>query len=197
MRIYKDEHIEYLRKITPGKLNKEVTKLFNKKFKMNITENQIHSLKSRYGIKSGVVTRFNKGNVPFNKGKKGYYSPGSEKGWFKKGNKPKNTMPIGTELMKSDGYVYVKIDDPSKWKQKHRIIWEKAYGPYSTKTHVVIFKDGNRENFKLDNLELITRKQLAILNKNNLLSKDKELTETGLIVGKIIEARSRRIKNEK
>jgi hypothetical protein len=194
---YTDEHIQFLKENTPGKSNKETTQLFNKKFKLKISEDRIKSLKSRYKIISGVNTQFKKGNISHNKGKKGYYTPGSEKGWFKKGNKPKNTMLVGTELMKADGYVYIKVEDPNVWKQKHKLIWEKENGPYSTKTHVVIFKDGNRDNFTLDNLQLITRKQLAILNRNNLLSKDKDLTETGLLVGKIIEARARRRKNEK
>ncbi len=197
MRKYTDEHIEYLREIVPGRLNDEITKMFNAKFNMNVTEDQMKSLRGRYYISSGVVTKFNKGNVPHNKGMKGYCAPGCEKTWFKKGHKPKQYLPVGTELMKSDGYVYIKISDPNKWRQKHRIIWEEKHGPYSTKTHVVIFKDGNRENFDLDNLQLITRKQLAIVNRNHLLTNNKELTETGLIIGQILEVKARRKKNEK
>ncbi len=197
MKKYTDEHIRYLKEISPGKLNGEITRLFNEKFDMDVTKDQIKSVRGRFYINSGVDTRFNKGDVPHNKGLKGYYAPGSEKGWFKKGNKPYQYCPVGTELMKSDGYVYIKIADPNIWKQKHRLIWEEVHGPYSTKTHVIIFKDGNRENFNIDNLQLITRKQLAIVNRNHLLSKDAALTETGLLVGKILEAKSRRKKNEK
>jgi len=37
-RKYTDEHIDYLREISPGHYNDEVTKLFNERFGMNVTE---------------------------------------------------------------------------------------------------------------------------------------------------------------
>jgi hypothetical protein len=41
---------------------------------------------------------------------------------------------------------------------KHRLIWEQAYGPMPKGT-IIIFKDKNRRNFALDNLEAITLKE--------------------------------------
>jgi len=35
---YTKEHIEYLREITPGRTNKEITKMFNEKFNLNIVK---------------------------------------------------------------------------------------------------------------------------------------------------------------
>ncbi|MEN6487843.1 MAG: HNH endonuclease [Smithella sp.] len=63
---------------------------------------------------------------------------------FKKGNKPANWVPIGTERTNRDGYVEVKIADGrlnKNWKAKHIFIWETANGPVP-KGHVVIFGDG-------------------------------------------------------
>lgn len=53
-RVYTDEHIDYLREITPGRYNDEITKMFNAKFNMNATETAIRTLRQRNGIKSTV-----------------------------------------------------------------------------------------------------------------------------------------------
>ncbi|MGE4321043.1 MAG: HNH endonuclease signature motif containing protein [Acholeplasmataceae bacterium] len=208
-RLYTQDIIDYLKEISHHRYNKEITAMFNKKFNVDFTEKSIAACRYSHGIKNNIdatfkkgtrfspSTEFKKGMVPANKGMKGVYAPGCEKTWFKKGHKPKNYLPVGTELMKSDGYVYTKIADPNKWKQSHRILWESVNGSYSTKTHALIFKDSDRTNITIENLELITRRQLAILNKNNLITKDKDLTETGLIIGQILEVKARRKKNEK
>lgn len=51
---YTKEHIEYLRKIAPGRYSDEITEMFNKKFKMNVTESAIKTLKERHKIQSNV-----------------------------------------------------------------------------------------------------------------------------------------------
>jgi hypothetical protein len=109
---------------------------------------------------------------------------GGEETQFKKGNRPHNYKPVGTERVNGEGYVDVKVADPNKWRSKHILIWEKENGPVP-KGHVIIFGDGNRLNLELDNLILVSRKQLAILNKNNLIQKDADLTRTGIIVADI------------
>jgi len=51
---YTKEHIDYLREIAPGRYNDEVTRLFNERFDMNVTEKAIQTLRTRHGIKLGV-----------------------------------------------------------------------------------------------------------------------------------------------
>ena len=41
-------------------------------------------------------------------------------------------------------------------------------------------------NVDIDNLLLVSRKQLLMLNRNNLISNDKDLTKTGLNIADII-----------
>lgn len=53
-RIYTEEHIAYLRKITPGRYNDEITELFNNKFNMNATESAIRTLRQRNRILATV-----------------------------------------------------------------------------------------------------------------------------------------------
>ncbi len=53
-KIYYQEHIDYLREISPGRYNDEVTRLFNEKFGTDATQNAIRTLRTRHGIRLGV-----------------------------------------------------------------------------------------------------------------------------------------------
>ena len=61
------------------------------------------------------------------------------------------------------------------------MIYEKHHGKVP-KGSAVIFLDGDKRNFDIDNLYLVTRSQLAMLNKNSLIQKDAELTKTAINV---------------
>ena len=104
---------------------------------------------------------------------------------FKQGSIPANTMPIGTEKMLTDGYIWIKVNDLPKvkkqenWIQKHRVVYEKHYGKIP-EGHVVIFLDRNRENFDPENLAAIKRSELARLNKEGLIYDDSNLTKVGI-----------------
>ena len=50
---------------------------------------------------------------------------------------------------------------------------------------IVIFLDGNKENFDPDNLAVVTRKELMILNHEKMLTADKDLSKTGVLVAKL------------
>jgi hypothetical protein len=179
--VWSAEEKEYLKGITPGRCYKEIQELMNKKFALEFTINQIKGAIGRYKLNTGRTGRFEKGNVPFNKGIKGSCAAGCEKTWFEKGNKPKNYMPIGSQRVNGDGYVDIKIADPNKWKGKHILIWENHNGPVP-KGHAVIFGDGNPRNFNPDNLIMVSRKQLLVMNRNNLIQNDADLTRTGVII---------------
>ncbi len=182
MHFYTAEEIEYLKEVALGRSNKEITEMFNKKFKLNLSEKIISATRKRYGIKTGSDGRFGKGNIPFNKDKKGL--TGANKTSFKKGNKPHNWVPIGSERITKDGYIQIKIQEGKfqhNWKGKHILIWEESNGPVP-KGHNVIFGDGNNRNFDLDNLILVSKKQMLILNRNSLIQNDAELTKTGVLI---------------
>lgn len=183
MHKYTTKEIEYLRKISPGRSNKEITEKFNERFNLNINSKAIASTRKRYNIKSGLDGRFKKGSDPWNKGMKGLQIGGVET-QFKKGQKPINYKPIGSERITKDGYVEIKIKDPNKWRTKHSIIWEKHNGKVP-KGHVVIFGDGNPRNFDLDNLILVDRHQLLLLNQHKLIKDNTELTKTGVQIANV------------
>ncbi len=170
---------------------KEMSELLNKTFGTNYTKMQLKSYYGNHKINSGQTGCFPKGNVPVNKGKKGYHAPGCEKGWFEKGSIPLNHKPIGSERIDVDGYSLVKVEEPNKWEFKHKLIWTNHNGEIP-KDHVILFGDGNRQNFDIDNLLLVSRQQLLILNRHKLIQKDTDLTRTGIIIADIYQKMAKR-----
>jgi hypothetical protein len=180
---YTPEQIVFLTEKVKGQSNTELIAMFNAHFKVNLSPSQIRAFKKNRGLSSGFDGRFKPGHTPFNKGKKGLNIGGKET-QFKKGNKPLNYRPVGSERVNVDGYVEIKISDPGKWRLKHAVIWEEVHGPIS-KGNCLILLDSNKLNVSLENLQLITRNQLARLNQNHLISNNAELTKTGIIVADI------------
>ena len=191
-RKYTAEHIDFISGNIVGRSYRDLTERFNARFGMELKISTMISLASRHGFRNERDCRFNtgweptqfkKGFTPWNKGKKGINLGGKET-QFKKGQKGWNYKPVGTERINTDGYVDVKIADPGKWKGKHKIIWEAANGPVPP-GHVLIFADGNKLNVTLENLLLITRRELAIMNKKGLIANKAELTKAGVTVAGI------------
>ena len=109
-----------------------------------------------------VATRFKKGNVPANKGKRhvDFMSAAgierSSRTRFKKGQAPHNLRPVGYERIdKKDGYVFIKVEMGRKMVLKHRWVWEQAHGKIP-KGHIIIFRDGNKQNCELENLQMVS-----------------------------------------
>lgn len=51
---YTKEHIAFVRKITPGRYDSEIAELFNEKFGINLSLEQIKALKGNHKIRSGM-----------------------------------------------------------------------------------------------------------------------------------------------
>lgn len=157
-RKYKPEEIEYLKAISEGRSNREITKLFNQKFSDARTEDSISSIRYENGMVNRIKTQ------------------------FEKGNKPVNWVPVGSERVTADGYTQVKVRDGhnhDNWKGKHIIMWEEEHGAIPDGS-VVIFGDGDRTNLDISNLICVDRGKLAQLNKQDLIQSDAELTRTAV-----------------
>jgi hypothetical protein len=182
------EEILFIKKEIKGRTYAGMGALFNGYFglrgKKKITPGQLERVLSKHGLRNGRDTRFGTGQVPHNKGKKGRYYAGCEKGWFASGHRPWNYRPPGSERLTSAGYIEVKIRDPKTWGAKHRVIWEKAHGKVP-KGSVVIFADGNQLNVCLSNLLLVSRSELAVMNHERLISGNKDLTVSGKAIADI------------
>lgn len=135
--------------------------------------------------------QFIKGHTPYNKGKKWdeiYTKEEQEirkQTCFKKGQTPHNKKQIGDEFTAKNGYVYIKIEEPNKWVQKQRYIWEKYHGEIP-KGYSIIFLDQNKTNFNINNLMMVRSKDKLVAKNKKLFSNDKELTKTGIYVAQLI-----------
>lgn len=175
--------ILFLKKNVKGRTYAELADMFNKKFKRNYNRDCINNICLKRGYSNEMPWHWLPGHVPHNKGKKGYCSPGSEKGWFRPGHPgyKMNEAPLGSERISADGYVQIKISNTAqptsrRWKGKQIIIWEKKYGPVP-KGYCVVFLDGNNRNFRIDNLKMVSRAEHAVMCRRRLYSKNKQITK--------------------
>jgi hypothetical protein len=111
----------------------------------------------------GAAYRFRKGQVPANKGlRRPGWAPGRmRETQFKKGQWPANKDPdfyvLGALRVNTHGYIDMRVSfEPGAmgWRCLHKILWEDANGPVP-KGHRLRFKDGDRLNVDLANLELV------------------------------------------
>ena len=187
---YTDEEHKFLQSFIPGHTYKEIVAEYNERFDEPITESRVKGYMANHKINNGLTGRFKKGNVPFNKGKKGVCAKGCEKTWFEEGQLPHNTKPLGYERITKDGYIEVKIkmrpSHPScndNFKAKHHIVWEEANGPIP-KGYKLTFLDGNKQNCVLENLVLITNAEHLQMTRHGLRSDNPKITETGVLIAR-------------
>ena len=201
MHRYSEEQKEFIITNNYGKYSKELAEMFNQYFNTNITAKEIAYFRKNNKLKSGLTGQFKKGNVPHNKYKKQVEYMSKEaiertkKTRFKKGNKPKNYRPVGSERITKDGYIEVKVADPNKWETKNKIIYKQYYGDIP-KGHKVIYADGNKLNNDINNLILVSDNEELIMNKHKLRTENIELTKTGYLIAKVID-KTNMVKNER
>jgi len=127
--------------------------------------------KGLLGKRCCMRTEFAKGHRPWNKGTKGLTK--RNKTTFKKGNVPANYMG-GMKVCKDGIYVITKRNHYKynykgekikvhQYEQLARKKWRDAYGDFP-KEMIIYHKDGDILNNEIENLELITRKELLKRN---------------------------------
>ena len=195
--LYPKEVIDYIMQNYIGVGHSKMAKVLNEKFGTEYTTMQMKAFYGNRKLNSGITGYFESGHIPPNKGKKGIYSKGSEKGWFGKGHVPFNRLPIGTICKKSDGYLWRKIGEGSRdWKQEHILRYEEEYGPIPEGFRIT-FLDGNRENVELSNLALVSAAESLEVTRQNLRSENPEITKAGIGVAKLCIAIRERKKEKK
>lgn len=129
---------------------------------------------------SGSKSRFAKGHISANKGKKmskRCYDK-LKSSFYKTGHVPHNSKEIGTEVFRNTTcgvkYWMIKIPEKRKFVFKHIYIWEKENGKVK-KGFKIIFKDGNTWNCVIENLECITNAEL--MRRNNINNYPKTLRD--------------------
>ncbi|HFI0135047.1 TPA: HNH endonuclease signature motif containing protein [Streptococcus suis] len=177
-RVYTSEMKQFILENNNGRTAKELAALLNEKFGTSITNVQIRSFRQNNNLVSGLTGRFEKGQVPHNKGKK-YPNMPPNSGQFQKGNRPHGYQPLGTISYTTDGYPKRKIAEPDRWEYCHRAEWERHNGPIP-KGHSVVFLDGDKTNWNISNLACVTRADLAQMNKNRYFDNDADTTKAAI-----------------
>lgn len=164
MPLFSTEIEHFVRGELQGVENSIGVELINKRFSTNFKVSQLRAWRKNNKCPSGYDAKFQKGHDSEQKGKTweelGFSKESLENmraTCFKKGNRPHNVVPLGTEKVHEDGYIFVKVADGkgnSNWIQKHRFVWEQANGPIP-KGMYIFFKDGDRSNCNLENLALV------------------------------------------
>lgn len=182
---YTDEEKSFILSHYKGVSNQKLVETFNNTFNANLTIGQMKSFKANRKLNSGLTGHFKKGAIPFNKGKHQKITGRMRETMFKKGQECINKLPIGSTRISKDGYKEIKVADPGIWKLYHRVVWEREHGKKVPKGHVVIFADGDHMNFSNDNLTLISRAELVVLNLSHGILQDADLTKTNINIMRI------------
>lgn len=178
--------IAFLRKHYKTTELADVVTAMNAEFNADITLNQLRAFTRNHAINSGRCTQFKPNHRPHNAGTKGVMKPNS--GSFKKGRSSLNQVPVGSERINADGYVEIKIADPSEWDLKQRVVWRLHNGDIP-KGEMVRFKDGDRKNTDIDNLFIVNRSTNAILNNRYKLNDQPIELKSSIILMARIDSR--------
>lgn len=189
---YPEGMAEYIASIAQGKNTAELAEAVNRKYGAGtIGIRQMKAYKKNHGINTGLTGQFEPGHTPANKGKKmspeAYEKCGPT--MFCKGQTPVNHKPVGTESVRrnykrNQMFVYVKVAEPNIWRMKHILEWEKHNGPVP-KGKAIIFADGNPQNTDIDNLVMVSRSQLAVMNRWGIHGYDKQTAEVAANVASL------------
>lgn len=171
---------------------RNLTALFNELFDRSVSINNIKSLCTRKGWKTGRDGRFKPGNIPHPNAK----PKGPNKTSFKKGQKAHNWKPVGSERTNVEGYIEVKTAEPNVYELKHRVIWAQHYGPIDEQV-IIRFIDNNRSNVSIDNLEAVTHAEHLFLNKNEYGKLPRQLKPTMKMVAKLETTAARLVNQER
>lgn len=105
-------------------------------------------------------------------------------GRFLKGCRPHNACEYGDESVDHRGRVVVKVQGQIRRKLKHIHVYEQHHGPVQPGTFVV-FVDGDKRNFDINNLVNLTAEELLIANQLGLGSAAKEMRPSILALARL------------
>jgi hypothetical protein len=142
MRRWTKEEKDFLFEFAPGHSRKEVYSEYVMRFGENRSFCSIVDRMKYYKIKTGSDGRFKKGDINL------------------------RTVKIGTERVGDHGFIEIKVALPNKWRKKHRVIYENHYNVKLNHRDFVIFLDNDKTNFDIENLVLVTVRELFFINKN-------------------------------
>lgn len=193
------ERIEQLRALYPTHTAAECAQI------MGATVDGIHYAAYRHGLKKSREwiaersrqnmqrpdhpahrSRFQKGLVPHNKGKPHPTRGRAAETQFKPGMRPHTWHPIGHTRETKVGYLQRKVSDTRCTRRDyvgiHHLVW-RMHGNTVPPGHALVFRDGDKRNFDINNLELVGRADL--MRKNSVHRHGKEIASAYQLIGAI------------
>ena len=203
-RFWTPDKVEWFCSFVPGHSVHEISAEHARVYGEPLTDTQVKNAKVRFGVKSGTVGgRFEKGSVPFNKGRKWdeFMSEASQERsratCFKKGQVSgiarERLKPVGYERVDPDGYVWVKVKDTPQetlndnFRPKHHVVYEQAHGEIPSGC-IVVFADRDRRNFDPDNLVAVPRSLWSVISHRGLAYHDAESLNACMAVASLDKA---------
>ena len=156
-----DEQKAFIEEYYPHHSVKDTTKAFNEKFGTDKKKHTMLNYARRHGlvVDEAIVTKSKR-------------EPHRQGGASKKAERA-----IGS--IRYDGCYWV-VKTENGWKPCHRATWEEHFGKVK-KGNAVIFLDGDKSNWSIENLEEVPIQYLGMLDRNGLRSKHPVLTEAGIL----------------
>ena len=173
-----ESQLNYLYNETKGLTAREIQEHLNKTYNLNLTLHHIRGKLVRCNIKPRENQKGVKLGTPSKlKGrKKEYISEKQRATMFKKGNF--NGLPVGAERVGKDGYTYVKIAQPNKWKLKARIIWEQYHQREVPKNCQLVYLDRDRQNLDINNLDIAEKGVILTAINKGIYTNEAEINRT-------------------
>lgn len=103
---------------------------------------------------------------------------------FQPGHRPHTWMPIGSDRTSKEGYLQRKTADTGCTRRDyalvHHLVW-RMHGHHIPAGHALVFRDGDKRNFDINNLELVTRAEL--MRRNSLHRHGPDIARAYQLVG--------------
>lgn len=104
---------------------------------------------------------------------------------------PNKKYKIGDEKF-SQGYYFVKTKEYERtgvydakrqkecWEKKHYVIWKEYYNEEIPEDCIIVFLNGDKKDFDIENLYCMKRKYISYMNRNHWFSNNPEITLTAI-----------------
>lgn len=195
-----DEERARLAEVAPGRGHDEIRAIMTDEFGDHFGGSRITAALKRYGIRTGLTGRFEKGTAGGFKSeehRRAFLEAGKATR-FRKGEvhgyAAQREQPVGTERVNKDGYVEVKVSEGLQrkancnFRMKHHVVYEQAHGAIPDGCNVV-FADHDKRNFDPGNLVAVPRDLWSVISHGRMEYWDAESLCTCMNIARLDKAR--------
>lgn len=203
-----DEERAYLAEIAQGRSHEQIREMMTERFGDHFGGTRISGALKRYGIKTGLTGRFEKGCEGGWRSEehRRAFIEGGKATRFKKGDvrdRPDGWLkPVGYERVDRDGYTWVKVRDSrvdgiqrnergrfnENYRMKHHVVWEQEHGTPVPPHTMIVFADRDKANFDPGNLVAVPRSLWATISHRGIQYHDAESLRAAMAVAQIDRA---------